>query len=42
MGATFPAFTKEYQEEFVYFAFKAMNDFSALFYDKKDKINLKK
>ena len=42
MGATFPAFTKEYQEEFVYFAFKAMNDFSALFYDKKDNINLKK
>lgn len=42
MGATFPAFTKEYQEEFVYFAFKAMNDFSALFYNKKGIIDLKK
>ena len=32
MGGTFPSFPKDYQEEFVYFAFKAMNDFSKLFY----------
>lgn len=32
MGGTFPSFPLEYQEEFVKFAFKAMNDFSTLFY----------
>jgi elongator complex protein 3 len=31
MGGTFTATTKEYQEEFIYGAFKAMNDFSELF-----------
>ena len=31
MGGTFPATTKEYQEEFIAGAFKAMNDFSDLF-----------
>ena len=34
MGGTFPSFPKKYQEEFVYYAFKAMNDFSRLFYRK--------
>ena len=33
MGGTFPAFPKEYQEEVVTYAFKALNDFSDLFYD---------
>ncbi len=32
MGGTFPAFTKRYQENFAALAFKAMNDFSKLFY----------
>ncbi|MBW2991296.1 tRNA uridine(34) 5-carboxymethylaminomethyl modification radical SAM/GNAT enzyme Elp3 [Candidatus Woesearchaeota archaeon] len=32
MGGTFPSFPKKYQEEFIYYAFKAMNDFSRLFY----------
>jgi len=32
MGGTFPSFPKKYQEDFVKFAFKAMNDFSDLFY----------
>ena len=34
MGGTFPSFPKKYQEEFVTLAFKAMNDFSDLFYRK--------
>ncbi len=38
MGATFPAFEEEYQKEFVYYSFKAMNDFSKLFYNKKGKL----
>ena len=33
MGGTFTAEPKEYQEEFVYGLFKAMNDFSDLFFD---------
>src|SRR3989344_1163680 len=32
MGGTFPAEPKEYQDEFVYGLFKAMNDFSDLFF----------
>ena len=32
MGGTFPARDKKYQEEFVMYAFKAMNDFSELFF----------
>jgi elongator complex protein 3 len=42
MGATFPAFDKDYQEEFIYYAFKAMNDFSELFYFKNGKLNFNK
>ncbi len=38
MGGTFPALPKYYQEEFVKFAFKAMNDFSELFY-RRGKLN---
>jgi len=33
MGGTFPSFAEDYQEEFVKFAFKAMNDFSEMFYN---------
>jgi len=32
MGGTFPSVNKRYQEEFVKYAFKAMNDFSKLFF----------
>lgn len=39
MGGTFPSFPKEYQEEFIKYAFKAMNDFSELFYDSKGEFN---
>ena len=35
MGGTFPSFEKEYQEEFVKYCFKALNDFSEIFYKKK-------
>ncbi|MFC1752396.1 tRNA uridine(34) 5-carboxymethylaminomethyl modification radical SAM/GNAT enzyme Elp3 [Thermoproteota archaeon] len=34
MGGTFPSFPKKYQEEFVKQCFKAMNDFSVLFFKK--------
>ncbi len=34
MGGTFPSFPQKYQEEFILYAFKAMNDFSKLFYRK--------
>jgi len=33
MGGTFTAFDKEYQEEFIKYSFKAMNDFSKLFFE---------
>lgn len=36
MGGTFPSFPDEYQLEFIYLCFKAMNDFSRLFYKKKN------
>jgi elongator complex protein 3 len=36
MGGTFPSFPREYQEEFVTYAFKAMNDFSELFLQEDD------
>ncbi|MCD4666516.1 tRNA uridine(34) 5-carboxymethylaminomethyl modification radical SAM/GNAT enzyme Elp3 [archaeon] len=41
MGGTFNGFTLDYQKEFVKYAFKAMNDFSDLFY-KEGKLNKKK
>ena len=34
MGGTFPSFNKKYQENFIKNCFKAMNDFSELFYKK--------
>jgi len=36
MGGTFPALPKKYQESFVAFALKAMNDFSRLFYKNRN------
>jgi len=36
MGGTFPSYPIEYQDEFVKFAFKAMNDFSELFYSNEE------
>jgi len=35
MGGTFPSYSKKYQEEFVTNAFKAMNDFSSMFFKNK-------
>jgi elongator complex protein 3 len=32
MGGTFTSFPKAYQEEYIYYSFKAYNDFSKLFY----------
>ena len=40
MGGTFPATAKEYQEEFIYGAFKALNDFSALFFDQEGHLKI--
>jgi len=34
MGGTFPSFSKKYQEDFITNCFKAMNDFSKLFFNK--------
>jgi len=34
MGGTFPSVDENYQEEFIKYAFKAMNDFGKLFYSK--------
>src|SRR3989344_4938953 len=36
MGGTFTAFAKQYQEEFVKYVFKAMNDFSELFFKNEE------
>ncbi len=41
MGGTFTAFAKQYQEEFVKYIFKAMNDFSDLFF-KNNEFDYKK
>lgn len=41
MGGTFPSFDLNYQDEFVTYAYKAMNDFSALFFT-DGKINYQK
>jgi elongator complex protein 3 len=37
MGGTFTSFQQEYQEEYVYYSFKAYNDFSKKFYKKNSK-----
>jgi elongator complex protein 3 len=41
MGGTFPSYSLTYQNNFIKYALKAMNDFSKLFFY-KDKINTKK
>jgi elongator complex protein 3 len=41
MGGTFPSFKKKYQEDFVKYAIKAMNDFSSYFF-KKNELNLER
>ncbi|MCB9358372.1 tRNA uridine(34) 5-carboxymethylaminomethyl modification radical SAM/GNAT enzyme Elp3 [Candidatus Woesearchaeota archaeon] len=41
MGGTFCSVPKDYQKDFIYYSFKAYNDFSRLFYD-KDGLNLDK
>ena len=40
MGGTFTATPKEYQEEFIYGAFKALNDFSDLFFDEEGNMRI--
>ncbi len=40
MGGTFPSFPVSYQEEFVMYLFKAMNDFSRMFFGKSGTINM--
>ena len=39
MGGTFPSFPKKYQEDFIKYSFKALNDFSKLFFKKNGKFN---
>lgn len=39
MGGTFPSVPKEYQTNFIKYSFKAMNDFSEMFFS-NDKLNL--
>jgi len=41
MGGTFPSTPKKYQNEFIMYAFKAMNDFSKYFY-KNNKLDFEK
>ena len=41
MGGTFPSFPIKYQENFVKYALKALNDFSQLFFIKND-LNIQK
>src|SRR3989344_6032887 len=36
MGGTFPALEQTYQDEFIWGALKAMNDFSELFFEKRE------
>ncbi len=38
-GGTFPSFPKKYQEEYIHFMYKALNDFSSLFFP-KGKLNV--
>ncbi len=41
MGGTFPSFTRIYQDYFIKYALKAMNDFSKMFF-RNDKLNLER
>ena len=36
MGGTFTSFPKKYQQEYIYYSFKAYNDFSKIFYPNGD------
>src|SRR3989339_1749786 len=38
MGGTFPSFPLSYQEEFIKYSFKALNDFSTYFFDKNGEL----
>ncbi len=42
MGGTFLSFPEEYRDEYMKFSFKAMNDFSELFYDKNGNLLIDK
>ena len=42
MGGTFCAFPKKYQEEYIYFSFKAYNDFSDYFFKRDGSFNITK
>ena len=42
MGGTFPSFPLEYQEEFIKYSFKALNDFSTQFFDKNEELKFLK
>jgi elongator complex protein 3 len=39
-GGTFPSFPVDYQEHYMYYSFKAYNDFSIEFFDKNGEFNL--
>ncbi len=39
-GGTFPAMNKDYKKEYVTYVFKALNDFSKYFYDKKGEFDM--
>lgn len=41
-GGTFPSYSKQYQEDFCYYSFKAYNDFSKTFFDENGELLLKK
>jgi elongator complex protein 3 len=36
MGGTFPSYPRKYQEDFIKYCFKAMNDFGKLFFNSRD------
>ncbi len=42
MGGTFPSFPLDYQDEFIALTYKAMNDFSEMFFDSDGKFDLDK
>jgi len=42
MGGTFPSFPLDYQEEFIKYSFKALNDFSNHFFDKNGELQFLK
>ncbi|MFH1211720.1 MAG: tRNA uridine(34) 5-carboxymethylaminomethyl modification radical SAM/GNAT enzyme Elp3 [Candidatus Woesearchaeota archaeon] len=42
MGGTFLSFPKKYKENFIFMCFRALNDFSGLFFDKKGNLLVEK